>query len=109
MSERNNNQLFECYFIDSNEKRKIKWNYNMMVPVELHGFFPEANGKVVIEKESDKGMITAESVFQHGKTYIVPVPDMFGSTTIRDDLTTIRNDLTTIRNNLNIPELIPHQ
>ncbi len=67
-------QLFECYFIDSNEERKIKWNYNHIAPAELHGLFPEANGQVAIEKESERGIIITGAVLQNGIMYIVPVP-----------------------------------
>ena len=67
-------QLFECYFIDSNEERKIKWNYNRIFMGQLHGFFLEALGNVVIEKESKRGLITEGLVLKNGITYIVPVP-----------------------------------
>ena len=74
MSEKNNNQLFQCCFIDSNEKRIIKWLTIHITPIELQALFPEANGHAIIEKESKVGMITSTTILQNGKTYIVPVP-----------------------------------
>lgn len=96
----NDSELFECYFIDG--MKKIKWNYNHITPSQLHGLFPEANGQVVIEKESQRGMITQNGVFQHGNTYIVPVPSEIGFNGLREQIWKVIKEI-----DLDIPGLTP--